>query len=99
MRLQENEIEIIKSAAKSHFGENVKVSLFGSRTQDERRGGDIDLFVSTPEEEKLKIRNKVDFITDLDLKIGDQRIDVVLDRPSIRNSDFYQTIRKNAIQL
>ena len=46
MRLQKWEVEEIK-AAKLVFGENVKVILFGSRVYDDKKGGDIDLYVIT----------------------------------------------------
>jgi len=55
-------------------------------------GGDIDLFVRDSTGKPLKIRNKINFITDLILQIGDQRIDVVLDNNEAKNSVFFKTI-------
>lgn len=43
MRLKAEEITAIKSAAHVAFGASVIVRLFGSRTHDNSRGGDIDL--------------------------------------------------------
>ena len=43
MRLQPDEISAIKAAATEAFGADVVVRLFGSRADDSRRGGDIDL--------------------------------------------------------
>ena len=45
MRLTPTEIAAIKAAARDAFGETVVVRLFGSRVDDHRRGGDIDLHV------------------------------------------------------
>jgi hypothetical protein len=56
MRLSEFEIESIKSLAGYHFGTDVQVFLFGSRTNNQMRGGDIDLFVRNPNGKHLKIR-------------------------------------------
>ncbi len=98
MRLSEFEIESIKSLANFHFGKNVQVFLFGSRTRNQLRGGDIDLFIRNPGEQ-LRIRTKINFITDLILQIGEQKIDVVLDNPATKNSGFLKTIYKTAIQL
>ncbi len=99
MRLSEFEISSIKKLASQHFGPDVQVFLFGSRTNDNQRGGDIDLFIRHPFEQHLKISTKINFLTDLILQIGEQKIDVVLDNPVSRNSVFFQSINKTAIQL
>jgi len=99
MRLSEFEIETIISLAKLHFGSNTEVFLFGSRTKNQLRGGDIDLFIRNQKGKSLKIRTKIDFITDLILRIGEQKIDVVLENPAIKDSNFIKTIHQTAIQL
>jgi predicted nucleotidyltransferase len=99
MRLSEFEIESIKSLASRHFGTDVQVFLFGSRTNNQQRGGDIDLFIRNPNGEHLKIRTKINFVTDLILLIGEQKIDVVLDNPYTKNSVFFKKIYETGIQL
>ncbi|SHE69972.1 Nucleotidyltransferase domain-containing protein [Mariniphaga anaerophila] len=99
MRLSDFEISSIKTLAKHHFGNDVQVFLFGSRTNNQERGGDIDLFISNLNGTQLKTGEKINFITDLILKIGEQKIDVVLDNPAFRNSYFFKTIHKTGIQL
>ena len=42
MRLSRKEIEIILNVAQKIYGTSVKVYLFGSRTDDSKKGGDID---------------------------------------------------------
>ncbi len=99
MRLSEFEIESIKRLASSHFGSDVQVFLFGSRTNNQLRGGDIDLFIRDLNGGQLKIRSKINFITDLILAIGEQKIDVVLDNASSKNSIFLKTIYQKGIQI
>lgn len=99
MRISEDEIESIKSLAHHHFGKDVQVFLFGSRTEDQQRGGDIDLFISNPNSTQLKIKSKVNFIADLIFQIGEQKIDVVLDNPAAKNSVFFKTIYQTGIRL
>ena len=47
MRLTPIEHEAIKRAAQSSFEPGVVLRLFGSRVDDAKRGGDIDLLVET----------------------------------------------------
>jgi predicted nucleotidyltransferase len=99
MRLSEFEIESIKTVAGHHFGANVQVFLFGSRTNDHKRGGDIDLFIRNPNNEHLKIRSKIEFITELIQLIGEQKIDVVLDNQYMKDSMLFRTINQTGIQI
>ena len=52
MRLSEQEKTIIKSVIAEIFGE-ARVYLFGSRLDESKRGGDIDLFVIAQDKSDL----------------------------------------------
>jgi hypothetical protein len=47
MRLTEEEVGAIRAAAREAFGAGAVVRVFGSRADDARRGGDLDLHVET----------------------------------------------------
>lgn len=69
---------MISSTAAEFFGERASVFLFGSRLDDTRRGGDIDLFVTVPEFSlQRKLDAKLRFLVAIKRKLGDRRIDVV----------------------
>lgn len=58
------------------FGESAGVWLFGSRANDEKRGGDVDLFVETQSSDlmaELRCKSELADIFDLkvDLVVGD----------------------------
>lgn len=57
------------------------------------------MYIRNQKSEPLKIKTKIDFITDLILQIGEQKIDVVLENQGIKNSNFVKTIYQTAIQL
>jgi predicted nucleotidyltransferase len=75
MRLTEFEIIAIKQCALEIFGDNVQVFLFGSRVDDSKKGGDIDLYIKT--EAANDFSHKIKFLVALEQQIGEQKIDVV----------------------
>lgn len=78
MRLEPYEIKAIKDSFISNFHSG-KIYIFGSRVDDSKRGGDIDLYIEPIETHNL-VSKKIDFLVDLKSKIGDQKIDVVINR-------------------
>lgn len=48
MRLTSDQRERIARIIREHVGDGANVWLYGSRTADDRRGGDIDLLVRSP---------------------------------------------------
>lgn len=86
MRLTAQQAEAIRRAAVEAFGADIELRLFGSRTDDDRRGGDIDLYVATKDDsvERL-VRAELDFLVKVKSRIGEQKIDLLLDYPSRRH--------------
>jgi len=100
MRLSESQIEIINKLAKKYFGPMANVYLFGSRTDENKKGGDIDLFISNDDEDILTIEAKVRFLAELKRNIGDRKIDVVFDNANCREKKtFYRSITQNKVKL
>lgn len=99
MRLSKFEIDSIKNLAEQHFGNDVEVFLFGSRVNNQLRGGDIDLFIRTKTNTSLSSLSKIEFVTGLVEKIGDQKIDVVLENQLAANSGFLKTIYQTALKI
>ena len=74
MRLQSKEIQTIIQIAKDIYGETVQVYLFGSRLNDEKRGGDIDLLVRSTGEKKGVLAHEDSPVVQEALKNGIQLI-------------------------
>lgn len=85
MRLKESEIEAIQSTFLKIFIHG-EIYLFGSRVDDNKKGGDIDLYIKTKSSSQLS-RKKIDFLVSLKQLIGRQKIDLVIDRGSNRLID------------
>jgi DNA polymerase sigma len=76
MRLKKVTIDKIKEAIYDSFG-NVNIYLFGSRTNDMKIGGDIDLAVDVDMSRIEFRKNKIKFLTTLIKKNFDLKIDLV----------------------
>ncbi|WP_366474987.1 nucleotidyltransferase domain-containing protein [Sulfuricurvum sp.] len=57
--------------------------LFGSRVNDHKRGGDIDLYIETEHNEHLS-EKKIQFLLLLESLIGEQKIDIIFHRDNNR---------------
>ena len=74
MRLKDFEVPAIKDAVYS-LDKTAKIFLSGSRTDDKKRGGDIDLIISSDKiskEDIFKIKLKI-----FD-KLDEQKIDILI---------------------
>ena len=96
MRLTDKEIEIIIDVSKKTF-KNPKVWLFGSRVDDNKKGGDIDLYIET--DVRIKLIDRIKFITNLQLLIGNRKIDVIFKMPETKYRTIFDTAKKTGFLL
>jgi len=76
MRLSQKTQKIIRDTVHEVFGIEANVKLFGSRIDDDARGGDIDLLVELSSITAELERKTMQLVARLQLRIGDQPIDV-----------------------
>ncbi len=82
MRLTDQERDVLRHAAQRWFGAAAQVRLFGSRLDDARRGGDIDLMIDTPLSDPAAIADAhLRFLADVYTRLGERKIDVLIDYP------------------
>ncbi|WP_010422673.1 nucleotidyltransferase domain-containing protein [Anaerophaga thermohalophila] len=98
MRISSFEKEIIIREARRWFGQNCRVLLFGSRTNDAKQGGDIDLFI-VPSDKNNLYMNKIHFLAAIKSEIGDQKIDVVVQYGEDDDRMIVETARREGIEL
>ena len=77
IRLPEYVINEIINLSKKYFGKDCRVWIFGSRADLTKKGGDIDIYIETPEYKNI-LDKKLDFLVELDKKIGEQKVDLVI---------------------
>ena len=87
MRITLHEAETIVRHARSVFGGEAKVILFGSRVDDMQKGGDIDLYIETEDSSSSLLEKKLEFIYLLEEVFGEQKIDVIFKKDNLRAID------------
>ena len=97
MRLSDFERNTIKNLAKQFYGQQAKVILFGSRVNDTKKGGDIDVFIETPLESSIK--DKLNFLVQLENKIGEQKVDLVVKSKNSPAKDIFDIAKATGIKL
>lgn len=99
MRLTTDQISIIRSVASRLLGDYVEIRLFGSRTDDGTKGGDIDLFFETP----LTLSNRAQTICklygSLVMALGDRKIDIIVKDVATPNAGIFDIAKQTGIVL
>ena len=96
MRLTKEEIDIVRETILSHI-EDAKIVLFGSRVYDDKKGGDIDLYIET--DENLSVRKKIKILAELELKGIARKVDLVINAKNIKDRTIFETIEKEGVVL
>ena len=100
MRLSPAQIEAIKQEAEHFFGAQAEVWLFGSRMDDTAKGGDVDLFVSAASSDADQLAAaRFAFLARLKRRIGDRKIDLVLQRVGGDLLPIYELARQQGVKL
>lgn len=94
MRLTSNQTRLITDRIRHHFGAQAKIWLFGSRVDDHKRGGDVDLYVETDHPEILpELRCKISLEEALDL-----HVDLIVKKPG-QNHPIHQIAKAEGVRL
>lgn len=96
MRLQRSEIDIIKSTLQETI-DDAKIFLFGSRTDDTKKGGDIDLFVQT--HKNISLREELKILAQMEFRGIERKIDLIIQSPTTPPQKLFETIAREGILL
>ena len=90
MRLSKNYIDTFKVRFLEFFGSG-EIYLFGSRIDDSKKGGDIDLYLKVEDHSNL-FEKKIKFLSRVKRELGEQKIDIVF------NEDQNRLIEQEALK-
>lgn len=99
MRLSNQQTNAINSIAHQVFGEDAIVWLFGSRLNDQAKGGDIDLLIqlNTPTPDKVRLALRYNAL--LQMQLGMQKFDILVIDPTTQQLPIHQQALTNGVQL
>ena len=97
MRLSEEIKESMIYYAKEYFGNNIKLYLFGSRIDDNKRGGDIDLFIESTQ--KIELQTEIRFLRAIYKNITSRKVDLLIKTPYRQDKPIYHTALNEGIRL
>ncbi|MDN5869902.1 MAG: nucleotidyltransferase domain-containing protein [Nitrococcus sp.] len=98
MRLSEEQIAAIRDVVRQEVGLEARVRVFGSRLDDARRGGDLDLFVEVnrPVENPAWLSARIS--ARLTRRMHGRDVDVVLSAPNLQRR-FVHVVAEREGQL
>lgn len=96
MRLNEKTKNLIIDYSKECFSD-FNIYLFGSRVDDSKKGGDIDLFVDS--KVNIPLENQMLFLKKLYKNVTQRKIDLVVKSPSQEDKEIFKTALENGIRL
>ena len=97
MRLNEKQSSSIKGILETELGASSKVWLFGSRVDDSKRGGDIDIYVET--NTPCRLTDKLRLMTKIQKAVGVRKIDLLVNYAGSEHKSIYDIAKREGEQL
>jgi len=103
MRLSPKQIQRLKEAVIRNFGKDAHIWVFGSRIDDQRRGGDYDFYLETPKSDPDEIiADKLKLLAELHAcpEFEGEKIDLVI-RSAVPGPELpiYKVAKEQGIPL
>ena len=98
MRLNREQIDSLVNATHLCFGDTAEIWLFGSRVDDNKKGGDIDLYIETDKETGI-VAAKLKMLGSIWDVFGDQKIDILVRRRSLPCSAMHEIAKSSGKEL
>jgi len=99
MRLTTEERRRLRAIAERVFGPEVEVYVFGSRVNDDLRGGDVDVYCVIPEHPPDLGRREARFQVEAEEALDGLRVDVVVRTPSTPVGTIHRHAERTGVRL
>ena len=99
MRLTETQRTAIKASVSNIIDTDSRVWLFGSRADDSKLGGDIDLLIETDKTLPNRVTALCRLEGSLVMKLGDRKIDIILKDARTPEAPIHRAAREQGVLL
>jgi len=99
MRITPIQREAIRKITAEVLGDDAVVTLFGSRVDDNKRGGDLDLLVELPYEIDNPAWLAARLSAGISRLMAGRRVDVLLSAPNLMNLPIHEQARLEGVRL
>jgi len=99
MRLTAEQINIIKQQVLQVAGQHAHVRLFGSRLDDNSRGGDIDLMLELEDAVKEPAFLSATLAAKISIALQGRKVDVLLSAPNLQRLPIHEIAHKQGVLL
>jgi len=97
MRLSRSQASAIDKLVKETLGSDSEVWLFGSRVDDAKRGGDVDLYIESTQ--PCGLEKKLSLMTKIQLLVGLRKVDLIVKTDSSPDRLIYTTAKSEGVHL
>lgn len=98
VRLSSKEIETLVDTAHQCFGSTSRIWLYGSRVDDKKKGGDIDLYIETDREKNI-VASILEMRRLIWQTFGEQKIDILVRETSKKMSAMHTIAKESGYEL
>ena len=99
MRLSDEQISVIRRTVREVLGEDARMWLFGSRVDDIKRGGDVDIYVESDNVIDAPALIAARLSARIQRAMHGRKVDIVLGAPNLARFPIHEAARREGIRL
>ncbi|GHE20574.1 nucleotidyltransferase domain-containing protein [Halomonas urumqiensis] len=99
MRLTEIQRQRIQRIVAEELGPNTQVKLFGSRLDDDAKGGDIDLLIELDREVEHPAQISAKISVKIMRAMHGRKVDILLNAPNLEQLDIHRIASHQGVKL
>lgn len=99
VRLDARSIDLIRQVVCTEAGSDTRVRLFGSRVDEQAKGGDVDLLLEMTQAPPNAARLAAAVAGRVSRALHGRRVDVLIDAPGLRRLPIHEVARRQGVLL